>query len=455
MSSSLLIIDDHIDFTQYLRKILNIKKIDVEVMNDPVAASTIFPTEKYFAVLLDVMMPNLDGMQLLDIIIKANPNLPVIMMSNYGTIDIAIDAVNKGAADFIEKPFDIEILYNKLLRYHPQHSNGTPQSNEIREILERNDIIAESPVMRQILDKIVKLAKTDVRVLIQGETGTGKEVVARLLHSESSRQNQPYLQINCAAIPADLLESELFGFKKGAFTGAHMDHEGKFVAADGGTLLLDEIGDMNMNLQAKILRVLEENEVEELGGTAPRKVDVRVIVATNKALKILAETGQFRKDLYHRLNVVSITVPPLRERKEDIVPLAQHFMQQYGMKYSKSVTSFSRNAELILTMQPWEGNVRELKNVVEHIAVFAESTVVSAVDVYYALDRIYSLYSKSNITSWEDKIIELKQAHQQFEKEYILKALVANDWNINQTSSELNIDRTNLFKKMKKHNITR
>jgi transcriptional regulator with PAS, ATPase and Fis domain len=291
-------------------------------------------------------------------------------------------------------------------------------------------------------------------VLILGETGTGKELVARSIHHNSLRKGKPYLKLNCAAIPAELLESEIFGHRKGAFTGAISDRKGKFIEADEGTLFLDEIGDMSIHLQAKLLRVLEDSEVEMIGDNTPRQVDVRVIAATNKNLEKLVAGGKFREDLYYRLNVFKIRIPPLRERPEDILPLAHHFLKEFSEAHNKSVLGMKRRASALLLNYNWPGNVRELRNLIEKIVISTPANEIDIDEVRNALEANPASAS-TKLPTAEDRIITLKGALHDFEKSYILSALDRYNWKIQATAEALGIDRSNLFKKMRQHGINK
>ena len=340
---------------------------------------------------------------------------------------------------------DDEKLISTLLKAI-EHSQLLEEKKFLFHELEENyRIIGKSNAVKQIIEKINIIAPTDARVLITGETGTGKELVAWALHHNSLRKNKPYLKINCASIPGELLESELFGHRRGSFTGADKDRMGKFIAANNGTLFLDEIGDMDILLQSKLLRVLEENEVTVIGDNLPKKIDVRIIAATNKNLLRETEEGRFREDLFHRINVFQIHIPPLRERKEDILPLAYHFLRKFADSYNKSVLSISSQVEGLLLNYNWKGNVRELKNIIEKLVILSKGREITIEDYFLATGN----QENPSVEGWSS----LKKAKEDFEKKLILKTLAETDWKISLAAEKLNIERTNLFKKMKKYGI--
>jgi DNA-binding NtrC family response regulator len=395
-------------------------------------------------------MPGINGVDLLKIAVNMYPSIPVIMVSGQSNIQIAVESLKYGAYDFVEKPVDPEKLFHTIKNALDKRTLAKENENLLTELKGKNKFIGKSKAFLYLLNQVKTLANTPAKVLIYGETGTGKELIAWALHHNSQRIGNPYIKINCASIPSELLESELFGHKKGAFTGAHESHIGKFIAADGGTLFLDEIGDMNIDLQAKLLRVLEENEVDIIGQNNPRKIDVRFIAATNKNLSQMVKEGTFREDLYHRLNVVQIQIPPLRERSDDILPLAYHFISEFNKVYNKQVTSLTRQVEGVLVNQKWLGNVRELKNVMEKLVIFSTSNEINIQD----FQKITKNPNKEiDATVNPSYVQNLKVAKNIFEKEYITNALEKHNWHIQETAKALGIDRTNLFKKMQKYGI--
>ncbi len=443
----ILAIDDDENFLQSVKNLLEYKNFEVETTSSPFQAEKSFQQQNFDCILLDVKMPGMDGITLLKKILYTNPSTPVVMISGQSTISTAVEALKEGAFDFIEKPLDAERLLITLRNALEKRSWLAEKSNLLSQLDETYRIVGKSPQIQEILNRIKIFAPSQAKVLILGESGTGKELIARALHINSKRSGKPFIKVNCAAIPSELLESELFGYRKGAFTGASSDHQGKFLAADGGTLFLDEIGDMELRLQAKLLTALQDGEIEIIGQNKPRRVDVRVIAASNKNLEEMIEQGTFRSDLYHRLNVAIIRVPPLRERKEDIPVLAHHFLQQFAKIYNKKLIDFSPQALMILEKYDFPGNVRELKNIVEKIAIFTTNSIIQADDVYQALENALPQQSEPIVPK------SLKRAMVEYERDYILKVLKAFDWRILETAKFLGINRSSLFKKMRKLGI--
>lgn len=451
MQHKILVIDDDENLLKSLSKILRLKNYLVDTIANSAQAEDLLERNHYNCILLDVKMPGINGLELLNIIIKRYPAIPVLMVSGQSNIKIATESIKNGAYDFIEKPIDPERLFISVQNAIYKQNLQEAKNNILGELQEKYRIIGKSPAIVEIFNQIEKVSNTPAKVVIQGESGTGKELVAWAIHYNSNRSGNPYIKLNCAALPSELLESELFGHKKGSFTGAIADRKGKFIAADGGSLFLDEIGDMNIQLQAKLLRALEEKEIEIIGDNVPKKVDVRVIAATNQNLEKLVENGTFRKDLYHRLNVVKIVIPPLRERVEDILPLAYHFLNQLNSSYNKQVLSINRQAEALLLNHSWPGNVRELRNVLEKTVVFIDKKEICIEDIQKALGADLSYHAQLPVLN--NDILPLKEAGNDFEKKYILIALNKFDWKISQTAKALKIDRSNLFKKMRKYGI--
>jgi DNA-binding NtrC family response regulator len=344
----------------------------------------LFSKNKYDVVLCDIKMPKMDGLEVLDKIHEIAPDATVIMISGHGNIDTAVDAIKKGAFDFIEKPLDLNRLLITIRNGLDKTSLITETKVLKRKVTKTFDIVGNSESIKKVLDMIDRVAPTDARVLITGKNGTGKELVARWMHEKSQRSSAPFVEVNCAAIPSELIESELFGHEKGAFTSAYKDRKGKFEVANGGTLFLDEIGDMSLSAQAKVLRALQENKITRVGGDKEIKVDVRIVAATNKDLKKEIETGNFREDLYHRLSVILINVPSLNERLEDIPLLAEHFSklicEEYGMP-KKTITS-----DAISELQKiiWTGNIREFRNVLERLIILCDKEITGNDVLAYA-----------------------------------------------------------------------
>jgi len=399
-----------------------------------------------------VMIPGYNGLDILKEQVNNYPEIPVIMISGESTIDIAVRALKTGAYDFIEKPLNgdrlITVIKNAVQKYLDQQA----YRQLLDQIITDTPIIGESKGTRRVISEIGILAKSDAKILILGETGTGKELVAKALHYSSNRADKPYIKINCAAIPSELLESELFGHLKGAFTNAYAEKKGKFTLADQGTIFLDEIGDLPIRLQSKLLRVLQESEIEVIGNPEPQKIDVRVIAATNKNLKEQIKKKLFREDLYHRLNVASIFIPPLRKRAEDIPLLMTHFLKTFAEEYNRPIIELDTIILKILIHYDWPGNIRELRNFAEKLVIYSEAREINSSFVQELL------FTGNDPLSASEEIISplvLQEAESKFEKEYILKTLNENNWNISLVSKILDIDRSNLYKKMRKHEINK
>lgn len=376
----LLIIDDEKSIRNTLKEILEFEGHEVDVAADGVEGLEKATSDNYDVIFSDIKMPNMDGMELLEKLAETNIDSSVIMISGHGSIDSAVECIKKGAFDFIQKPLDLNRILITL-------RNATDRTNLVKEtkILKKRvskipEIIGVSPAITRIKDMIDRVAPTEARVLITGSNGTGKELVARWLHEKSNRNTMPFVEVNCAAIPGELIESELFGHEKGAFTSAVKQHKGKFEQADGGTLFLDEIGDMSLAAQAKVLRVLQENKISRVGSDKDINVRVRVVAATNKNLTEEIKNGSFREDLYHRLSVIVIHVPPLLERKEDIPILTKYFLEQVSIESGMPSRKIEENALEELASYRWTGNIRELRNVVERLMILG-STVITKEDV--------------------------------------------------------------------------
>lgn len=380
--SKILVIDDERAIRRALREILEFEEFEVDEAENGKEGLDKAKAENYDIIFCDIKMPELDGMEVLEGLQKADVDSPVIMISGHGNIETAVQAIKKGAFDFIEKPLDL----NRILVTIRNAKDKTVLIEE-KKVLKKtvtrfkgSSIIGETPEIIQIKEMIEKVAPSDARVLVTGENGTGKELVARSLHDQSTRSDQPFIEVNCAAIPAELIESELFGHEKGAFTSAVKQKKGKFELASGGTLFLDEIGDMSASAQAKVLRALQENVIQRVGGEKDIKVNARVIAATNKDLRKEIEEGNFREDLYHRLAVILIHVPSLNERRDDIPMLAEHFMTMVCAEHGIARKSFDESALLALSKTDWTGNIRELRNIVERLVILCDD-VVSGDDV--------------------------------------------------------------------------
>ena len=403
--------------------------------------------ENYHLVISDIRMPGVDGRQLLQFIRQNSPFTDIIMMTAYGSVDDAIESLKKGAADYILKPFnmdDLVIRVTRILEMQMIKARCSSLEESCREM--HSDMIGDSKAMAQIYGLIKQVAPSDSTVLILGESGTGKELVASSIHAHSSRANKPFVRINCAAIPEGLMESELFGHEKGAFTGAHARKLGKFEMADGGTMLLDEIGELPLPLQAKLLRVLQESMYERVGGTGPISIDVRIICATSKDLEKAAENGSFRQDLFYRLNVIPIQMPPLRDRKEDIPALTKHFLHEFSIKRGVSM-EISPEAMHCLIDYDYPGNVRELKNIIERASVLAPAPVIRPDDLPADLLEVNGFKDPG-------ESFVISEAVARTEKQLLVKALARTQGKKGEAADLLGISRKNLWEKMKLYGVT-
>ena len=448
----ILVTDDEKSIRNALREILEFEGYTVlEAENGDTALKTI-ESERVDLVMLDIKMKGMDGIEVLSEIKKREKDLPVIMISGHGTIKIAVEATKNGAYDFLEKPPDLNRLLISI-RNALKNSELHRENKQIRQELNGAvEIIGESPAMRSVKRMIDKVAPTDSRVLITGENGTGKELVARSLHNNSKRAVKKFVDVNCAAIPSELLESELFGHEKGAFTDANQRRIGKFEQASEGTLFLDEIGDMSAEAQAKVLRALQENEIVRVGGTERIPVNPRIIAATNKELSEEIEAGRFREDLFHRLNVIPIHLPPLRERKEDILHLVQWFLQRLSEKEIVfSGKYFSDDAIEALKNLKWPGNIRELENAVERLLLLSSGSEITKTEVdQFVTGKRTSKKQLSDIIDGTESFHIYKE---EAEKLFIKKKLEKYDWNISATADAIDIQRSHMYNKLKKYDI--
>ena len=371
----ILVIDDEKSIRKTLKDILEYEKYQVEEAADGVEGFNMLKSGKFDVVLCDIKMPKIDGIEVLEKVMQLNPEIPFVMISGHGTIETAVEAVKKGAFDFIAKPLDLNRLLVTIRNAIDKNALVKETKVLKKKAAKSNVMIGDSAGIAIVKSMIEKVAPTDARVLITGENGTGKELVARSLHQQSNRAEQPLIEVNCAAIPSELIESELFGHEKGAFTSAVAQRKGKFEQAEGGTLFLDEIGDMSLGAQAKVLRALQENKIARVGGEKEIKVDVRILAATNKDLKREIAAGNFREDLYHRLSVIVIQVPALNQRREDIPQLVKHFISEICADYGNSPKAISVDAIHCLKEFNWTGNIRELRNVIERLIILSNAEI--------------------------------------------------------------------------------
>ena len=452
--ATILVVDDEHAVRDSLKLILEYEKFTVLFAED--GSKCLRTLEQNSAtggidvVLLDIKMPGMDGMEVLQEIRRRYAELPVIMISGHGTLETAVEAARKGAFDFLQKPLDRDRVLITI-RNALEHKKLSSEVQEIRQRIEGKELIlGESQKIQDILALIDRVAPTDSRVLITGENGTGKELVAKAIHRRSKRRDRPLVEVNCAAIPTELIESELFGHEKGSFTGATAQRIGKFEQADGGTIFLDEIGDMSLAAQAKVLRVLEEGKIERVGGSKTIAVDVRVIAATNKNLPDEIAKGRFREDLYHRLNVIPVLVPPLRERREDIPLLVKAFVEDLCTRYGMPLKTISDHAVQLLTASEWSGNVRELRNMVERLVIMSPAGTIDG--ALLELNRSERKGGLDDITTSSKTFQEFKD---RAERAYIKHMLELNNWNISKTAEAIDIQRSHLYSKMKKYGLER
>lgn len=407
-------------------------------------------------VLLDIRMPGMDGITALKKIKEINCDLNVIIITGYGSIETAVEAMKEGAVDYVTKPFNLKELSSKIetslkIKYMVIKNKLDEREEEGRESF--SNLIGKSKQMQEVYELIAKIAKKDVTVLILGESGVGKEMVAKAIHQNSQRKDGPFIKVNCAALPDQLLESELFGYEKGAFTGAGRQKKGMFELADGGTIFLDEIGDMSLATQAKILRVLQEHEFQRLGGEETIRVNVRVLAATNIDIQQAIERGKFREDLYYRLNVVRINMPPLRERPEDIPLLTNEFIKEYNQKHNKEINGVAPDAMRLLMSYDWPGNVRELKNICEQAVVLNDSNVITAADLPVEIrGKGFNLNVNQSNQSLKDIT---KNLTSEIERKIITETLEETGWNRNETAQKLGITPRTLYNKIKEYKIER
>jgi two-component system nitrogen regulation response regulator NtrX len=453
MSRRILIVDDEQGIRAALGQLLEFEGYEVRTVANAVDGLAEYARFKPNLVFMDVKMAGIDGLEALKKLREMDPGAIVVMISGHATIQTAVEATQHGAYDILEKPLDTDrilVTLRNALAHLDLHEENTRLRDAVRS---RFEIVGASYAIRAVIEKIERVAKTPARVLITGENGTGKELVARAIHGQSTRAQAPFVEVNCAAIPSELIESELFGHMKGSFTGAVADRAGKFEQAHGGTLFLDEIGDMSLAAQAKVLRVLQDGVVTRIGGSKPIQVDVRVLAATNKEVEAEITAGRFREDLYYRLNVVPIHVPPLRERREDIPLLVGHFVAQLTGPAGLAPRAMMDDAVARLSQLDWPGNVRELRNTIERLLILSSGPRITAEDVDRLVGRRADsgeggLGSLLDVPTFE----EFKHAA---ERAYLVAKLRAFDWNVSETARALDMPRSNLYKKIERYALSR
>jgi len=438
----ILVVDDEEIVRESLTSWLEEDGYEVEAVESGQRALERLHAKEWNLMLVDLKMPGMDGIQLMDEVRKTHPDLIIIIMTAYATVDTAVKAMKKGAFDYLVKPFnpeDLSLSIKKIIDHQKLVKENLFLRKELKKQYRLHDMISKNEEMLQIFDLVKTVAKSNSTVLIQGESGTGKELLARAIHEESPRCKSPFISVSCAALTETLLESELFGYEKGAFTGADSLKRGKLELAQEGTLFLDEIGDISLKLQMDLLRVLEQKEFRRVGGSELIGISSRILAATNKDLKKAIEEGKFREDLYYRLNVISIRIPPLRDRKEDIPLLVEHFIDKFNIEMGKEVAGVTEGAIRLLMDHQWPGNARELRNVIERAMVVAKGKTIQEQDI--------------NLPLSAEKVNSAGKSLEEIEMEHIRQIVNENKWNINRSAQVLGIDRVTLYNKLKKYNL--
>jgi len=448
---NILVIDDEAPIRETLKEILEYENFEVTTAENGEKGWQLIQKNNYDVILCDVKMPGIDGVELLERVQALKPEIPMVMISGHGNVEMAIDSTKKGAYDFITKPPDLNRLLITLRNAVDKNNLVAETAVLKRKVAKTFDIIGETPAIGKIKETIEKVAPTEARVLVTGENGTGKELVARWIHEKSTRANMPLVEVNCASIPTELIESELFGHEKGSFTSAIKQRIGKFEQANGGTLFLDEIGDMSMAAQAKVLRAIQEGKITRVGGDKEIKVDVRIVAATNKDLLDEIDKGNFRMDLYHRLSVILIHVPTLNERADDIPMIADKFLDEICKENSMPLKQFTEDGYKALKEVNWTGNIRELRNVVERLVILCGQKISG--------DDVYMFSNPAQRGSDPFGVVDDYQTLQDFrdwaEKVFIERKLIQNNWNVAKTATEIDIQRSHLYNKIDKYNLKR
>jgi two-component system response regulator AtoC len=452
MKSKVLIVDDEIDSLELMQELFENKGYISETATNGVEAINKIKLQEPDIVLTDIRMPEMDGMQLLNFLIKEHPNIPVIMITAHGTVEAAVEAMRLGAKDYILKPIRLDEILAKVERITQLNSlikENEYLLNRLQQTYDFTNMIGKTDKIQELFKLVKDVAATNTTVLIRGESGTGKELIANAIHYNSPRVKRPFVKVNCGVLAESLLESELFGHVRGAFTGAIKDKIGRFELANGGTLFLDEIGDISLNMQLKLLRVLQEGEFERVGGTETLKVDVRIIAATNKDLEKAMEEGKFRQDLYYRLNVIPIEVPPLRERKEDIKYLVYYFMEKFNKIYGKNITEIDPKAMILMENYQYPGNIRELENLIERIIVLDKKGSIKTSDLpaYIRAAEMEEISEDFDLEKGLSYLVE------NYERKLIVNALEKNGFNKFQTAKQLQMNRSTFLSKLKKYGI--
>lgn len=445
-TSKILVVDDERDICRALEFLLSREGYRVVTANNGQEALKKIESDDFDLVISDLKMEGIDGLRVLERALAMNPNLIVIIMTAFASVESAVEAMKKGASDYIVKPFineDVKMTVKRLLEHRKVLMENLVLRQQLSQQFGSREFVGVSSQISGVFDVLSKVIPTRSNILLLGESGTGKGLIAEVVHSNSQRKDKPFISINCSAIPENLLESELFGYRKGAFTGAASDKKGLITMADQGTLFLDEIGDMPLGLQAKVLKVIETGEVLPLGDTKAMFVDIRLIAATNKNLEEQIKKGLFREDLYYRLNVIEVRIPPLRERKEDIKVLAQHFIEKYSRENNKKVAGITDEALEALNNYSWPGNIRELRNVIERAVVLSGSDAIGLAELP---DKVKSQDGSRGMQTLKDRL-------DYFEEKIIKEALQENDWRKEETAVQLGVDLATLYRKIKRLGI--
>ncbi|MCP4650972.1 MAG: sigma-54-dependent Fis family transcriptional regulator [PVC group bacterium] len=453
----ILVVDDERGMREYLKKLLTDNGYAVVVANNGMEALTQIEKKIPVLAIIDFKMPGMDGLELLAKIKEVHQQITVIMMTAYGTMENAIKAMKLGAYDYLNKPFELDeisLVIDKAFEKKRLEEENIELRRELKKAYTFEDIVSSNDQMRNIFDTVQKIADTKSTILIQGETGTGKELIARAIHNLSQRKNNSFIPVDCSALTTSLLESELFGHVKGAFTGASTDKKGLFEAAHGGTIFLDEIGHISLEIQSKLLRVLQDGEIKRVGEALARKVDIRLIAASNENLERAVKEGRFRQDLYYRLNVVPLSLPALRERTEDIPILIEHFIKKYNHIESKKLENVSPEVLKILMDYQWPGNVRELENLIHRAVVMEVGPVILPSDLPAGIREPLITAERRDILSRTNNFRKAKrQAMEAFERRFLAECLIRNKGNVSKTAKEMGLDRRNLQRKCKYYKI--
>ncbi len=456
MGKKILLVEDDLNTLEGLAEILEQENYTVRKARNGKEALTEFKKNNFNIVLIDYLLPDKDGLEISELLIKQNPEIKIIMMTAFGSVKNAVNAMKLGIYDYLTKPIDLDelsIIIRRALKEQQLIHENIDLKEKLQKTYRFENIIGVSGKMQEVFRKVIKVAKTNATVLIRGESGTGKELIARAIHFQSDRKEKPLVEINCASIPETLLESELFGHEKGAFTGAYKSKKGKFEIAHQGTLFLDEIGELPQGVQAKLLRVLQDRTFTRVGGVENIEVDVRLLAATNADLEKAIKEGRFREDLYYRLNVIPIYIPPLRERPEDIGPLIDHFIKKYSMKNKREIKGITREARDLLFQYSWPGNIRELENAIENAVVMAESDVIQVQDLPGYLQTKQMRKDSVLLPSIEKENLTFKERLDLFECEIIRQTIEECGGNKTQAAKKLGFTLRTLRNKLKKCNI--